>query len=74
MRNTILFIVAVLSFQFAVGNDDFSKEVVKSTPLTSSLFMLEGAGGNITVLVGPDGVLLVGFALALVVEKGIGFY
>lgn len=39
--------------------DDFAKETVRSTPLGSGLHMLEGAGGNVTALVGPEGTLLV---------------
>ena len=47
----------------ASAEDDFSNEIVKATPLTTSitpsLFMLEGAGGNMTALTGPDGTFLV---------------
>ena len=43
----------------AFANDDLSKVVIKATSLTSSLYMLEGAGGNITASIGTDGVLLV---------------
>ena len=43
----------------AYADDDFSKEIVKSTPLIENVYMLEGAGGNITALMGPDGVFLV---------------
>ncbi len=49
----------ILSVQNSAAETDFSKEVVKSTPLISSLYMLEGAGGNMTALIGPEGVLLV---------------
>jgi cyclase len=34
-------------------------ESFKATPLAESLYMLEGTGGNITALTGPDGTFLV---------------
>ena len=52
-----LFIFGFLST--ALADDDFSKIEFKSTTLVPSISMLEGAGGNITALVGTDGVLLV---------------
>ncbi len=39
--------------------EDFSKVTVKTTPVAGSVSMLQGEGGNIGVLVGPEGVLLV---------------
>jgi glyoxylase-like metal-dependent hydrolase (beta-lactamase superfamily II) len=38
---------------------DFSKVTIKTTKLTENLYMLEGAGGNIGVSVGEDGVIVV---------------
>jgi cyclase len=38
---------------------DFSKVVVKTTALGHNTYMLEGAGGNVTVAVGEDGVIMV---------------
>ena len=38
---------------------DFSKVQVTSTPVAGNVHMLVGAGGNIAVSVGPDGVLMV---------------
>lgn len=61
--------LALLSVQTSFADDDFSKEVVRSTPLTSSLYMLEGAGGNITASIGSDGVLLVDDDFAPMAEK-----
>ena len=43
----------------SLSDDDFSKEVVRATPISSSLFFLEGAGGNMTALIGPGGTFLV---------------
>src|SRR5271163_2859316 len=38
---------------------DFAKVEIKTTDLGHRTYMLEGAGGNITVAVGDDGVILV---------------
>jgi cyclase len=38
---------------------DFSKVEIKATKLSSNFYTLEGAGGTIGVLVGPDGVFMV---------------
>lgn len=42
---------------------------VPVTPLRGGVTMLEGSGGNISVLVGPDGVLMVDAGIALSREK-----
>ena len=67
--NFICMLAATFNLQSAIADDDFSKEVVKSTPLAPSLYMLEGAGGNITALIGPDGVLLVDDDFAQTADK-----
>ncbi len=48
----------------APSGQDFSKAEVHILPVQGNIYMLVGAGGNITVQVGTDGVLLVdtGFA------------
>jgi cyclase len=38
---------------------DFTKTVIKATDLGHNTYMLEGEGGNITVAVGQDGVIMV---------------
>jgi glyoxylase-like metal-dependent hydrolase (beta-lactamase superfamily II) len=67
--NSILFGGLLLASQIGLADDDFSKEVVKSTPLTSSIHILEGAGGNITALIGSDGVFLVDDDFAQMADK-----
>jgi len=39
--------------------EDFTHIAVKAKRLTTGLYVLEGAGGNMTALIGPEGVLLV---------------
>ncbi len=52
--------LVLLAAQPATAQEqDFSKVTVKATPVAGSVFMLQGEGGNIGVLVGPEGVLLV---------------
>ena len=41
------------------AQQDFSKVEIKTTDLGSGLAMLQGAGGNIGVSTGPDGVFLI---------------
>lgn len=55
--------------QVAGAGENFSEISVKETRLTSSLYMLEGAGGNITASIGTDGVLLVDDDFAPMADK-----
>jgi cyclase len=43
----------------AVAQQDFSKVEIKTTKLTDTVYMLEGAGGNIGVSAGTDSVFIV---------------
>jgi cyclase len=49
--------------------EDFSKVEVKVTPVAGSIYMLEGAGGNIGASVGEDGIVLVDDEYAPLAEK-----
>ncbi len=49
--------------------DDYSKVEVKSTKVGGSVWMLEGAGGNIGVCAGPDGILLIDDQFAPLSDK-----
>ncbi|HEY0593700.1 MAG TPA: MBL fold metallo-hydrolase, partial [Thermoanaerobaculia bacterium] len=51
-----------LLFAFAAaayGQQDFSKVEIKVTPVAGAVYMLEGAGGNIGVSVGADGIVII---------------
>src|SRR5215467_7799688 len=48
---------------------DFSKVEIKTTDLGRNTYMLEGQGGNITVAVGTDGVILVDAQFAPLHDK-----
>ncbi len=43
----------------ALAQNDFSKVEIKTTNLAEGVYMLEGAGGNIGLSVGADGVFLI---------------
>ncbi|MEP7010048.1 MAG: MBL fold metallo-hydrolase [Acidobacteriota bacterium] len=51
--------LVVLSPSAQAQDRDFSKIEIKVTPVAGKIFMLEGAGGNIGVSVGADGLLIV---------------
>ncbi|WP_161493267.1 MBL fold metallo-hydrolase [Zoogloea sp. LCSB751] len=48
---------------------DFSKVDIKTTRLADNLYTLEGQGGTITVLTGPEGVLVVDSQFAPLTQK-----
>jgi cyclase len=48
---------------------DFSKVEIKTTHVAGNVYMLEGAGGNIAVSAGPDGLLMVDDQFAPLAEK-----
>lgn len=48
---------------------DYSKVEIKTTKVAGNLHLLEGAGGNISALAGPDGVFMVDAQFAPLSEK-----
>jgi len=53
----------------AFAQQDFSKVEVKVTDLGNKTYMLEGAGGNVTVAVGSDGIIMVDTQFAPMHDK-----
>ena len=53
----------------AQGQQDFSAVQIKTTPLAANLYTLEGSGGTMAALVGPDGVFVVDSQYAQLTEK-----
>jgi len=49
----------LLTFGLAAAQQDFTQVKVTVTPVGGAVSMLEGAGGNVGVSVGPDGVLMI---------------
>ncbi len=70
MRKVLLFAVVVFFCFSAFAQDqDFSKVQIKVTKIAGSVYMLEGAGGNIAVSVGDDGIVVVDDQEAPLAEK-----
>ena len=71
MRNKLVLAAALLALATfsAVAQQDFSKVEVKAEKITDGLWMLTGAGGNIGVSAGPDGVFLVDDQYAPLTDK-----
>src|ERR1700688_4071687 len=59
MKSTFSLIAAVMFAATAHAQQNFDNVEVHVLPVQGSIYMLVGAGGNITVQVGKDGVLLV---------------
>jgi cyclase len=68
-----LLVFAVLTLglfeQGAIAQTDWSKVEIKATKVAGNVYMLEGAGGNIGVSVGPDGILIVDDQFAPLADK-----
>src|SRR5215475_14512697 len=72
MKTKALFLLALLAVAVsavAQGQQDFSKVEIKTTKITDKFYTLEGQGGMIGALVGPDGVFLVDTQFAPLTEK-----
>ncbi|HEY5609899.1 MAG TPA: MBL fold metallo-hydrolase [Thermoanaerobaculia bacterium] len=69
MRTYALALALLLTAATGAAQRDFSKVEIKVTKVAGTVYMLEGAGGNIGVSVGEDGVLLVDDQYAPLVPK-----
>ncbi len=66
------FLLLTLLFVFAAtaqAQTDYSKVQIKATKVAGNVYMLEGAGGNIGVSVGDDGLLIVDDQFAPLADK-----
>ena len=61
--------LAIAGSLMAQGQQDFSKVQIETVKLTSNFYVLNGQGGAIGVLTGPDGVLMVDSQFAPLTEK-----
>src|SRR6266481_1154915 len=63
MRNTVLPLIALAWFGVVPASSaqgqDFSKVEMKVQKVAGTVYMLEGAGGNIGASVGEDGIVVV---------------
>jgi glyoxylase-like metal-dependent hydrolase (beta-lactamase superfamily II) len=62
-------LLAATAAQAQQQRPDFSKVEIKTIQLADNFYALEGQGGTISVLTGPDGVLLVDSQFAPLTEK-----
>jgi cyclase len=70
MRRILLYLVVVFATGLALAQDqDFSKVQIKVTKVAGSVYMLEGAGGNIGASVGDDGIVVVDDQYAPLADK-----
>lgn len=69
MKKFLLLIVLSLFAVTATAQTDFSKVQIKATKVAGNVYMLEGAGGNIGVSVGDDGILIVDDQFAPLADK-----
>lgn len=62
LRHGMLMVFAVLAvaaYSQGQGQPDFSKVEIKTTKISNNFYTLEGQGGTIGVLTGPDGIFMV---------------
>src|SRR4051812_4858241 len=70
IRNLLICVVGFFILIFAVvAQQDYSKVDIKVTKVAGSVYMLEGAGGNIGVSAGEDGIVIVDDQFAPLANK-----
>ena len=72
MKRKILTLIAVLPLAAGIAaaqDQDFSKVEMKVSKVAGTVYMLEGAGGNIGASVGDDGIVIVDDQYAPLAEK-----
>ncbi len=69
MKSIVALLLLVACPLLVIAQEDYSKVEIKATKVNGNVFMLEGAGGNIGVSVGPDGILIVDDEFAPLAEK-----
>jgi len=69
LKKFLLLFVSLVFAATASAQTDFSKVQMKATKVAGNVWMLEGAGGNIGVSVGDDGLLIVDDQFAPLADK-----
>ena len=69
MKKSLIAYLLLLIFYPALYSQNYDSVEIKTTRLTESIYMLEGAGGNIGVLVGNDGIIIIDDQFAPLTEK-----
>src|SRR3954454_19191293 len=69
LAGMLLAMTATTAMPAISQQQDFSKVEMKVIPVSGNIYMLQGAGGNIGVSAGPDGVLIVDDQFAPLADK-----
>lgn len=69
MKKFLLLTVLFVFTANAQAQTDYSKVEIKATKVSGNVYMLQGAGGNIGVSVGDDGILIVDDQFAPLADK-----
>lgn len=69
LRRFVILLVLCVVPVAVHAQTDYSKVEIKATKVAGNVYMLEGAGGNIGVSVGPDGILIVDDQFAPLADK-----
>jgi len=69
MRYPAFVIAALLVLPAAVAGQDFDDVQISTIRVTPSIYMMQGSGGNIGVLIGDDGTLIVDDQFAPLTDK-----
>jgi cyclase len=67
--SSLALLAALALTTYAQGPPDFSKVEIKTTKITNNFYTLEGQGGTIGVLTGPDGIFMVDSQFAPLSQK-----
>ena len=59
MKSLLCIILLFITLTVSAQQQNFDSVVIKTTRITNSVYMLEGSGGNIGVLIGEEGIILV---------------
>jgi cyclase len=59
MKQTLLLLAFVISLSLANGQGNMDTVKIRPEKLTENIYMLKGSGGNIGVLTGKDGILMI---------------
>src|SRR5215471_16203995 len=59
MQKTLFVVATLFGLTQAFAQQDFSKVEMKVQKIAGSVYMLQGAGGNIGASVGDDGIVIV---------------
>ncbi len=69
MKDCIASLLTCFIFSSSMYSQNFDSVQISATKLTETIYMLEGSGGNIGVLIGKDGTIIIDDQFAPLTEK-----